>query len=182
MIRSELISPEYANLNQLKHDGEFWGGSGRKFAKEVIEFYNVIGALSLLDYGCGRGSLKHSLEDKQFRGMISEYDPAIRGKDALPSHADLVVCTDVLEHIEPEKIDKVLGHILSLANLGAFLVISLRSCDHKLPDGRGCHLIVESAEWWMKKINSFPGLSGTYETEFLNGTEKEKRLRVWVIK
>ena len=39
---------------------------------------------------------------------IKEYDPAIPGKDSLPEPADIVVCSDVLEHIEPNYLLNVL--------------------------------------------------------------------------
>jgi hypothetical protein len=64
----------------------------------------------------------------------------------------MVVCTDVLEHIEPEHLDAVLRHVCSLAKKAVFLQIATRPAKKCLPDGRNAHLTVQSAEWWLAKI------------------------------
>lgn len=83
-----------------------------------------------------------------------EYDPAIEGIDALPLPAELLICTDTLEHVEPDRIDAVLTHIRSLTLIAAYLVISTQPAHKTLRDGRNAHLIVESPEWWWKKVES----------------------------
>jgi 2-polyprenyl-3-methyl-5-hydroxy-6-metoxy-1,4-benzoquinol methylase len=79
---------------------------------------------------------------------VREYDPAIAGKEASPAPADLVVCTDVLEHVEPELLDHVLDHLQGLARRLLFLVVATRSAKKTLEDGRNAHLIVEPDAWW----------------------------------
>jgi hypothetical protein len=71
---------------------------------------------------------------------------------ALPGFADLVVCTDVLEHVEPELLDTVLRHLRSLARKAVFVVIATRPSNKTLSDGRNAHLIVETAEWWIAHL------------------------------
>jgi hypothetical protein len=85
---------------------------------------------------------------------VFEYDPGIPGKDHLPKPADLVVCTDVLEHIEPELLDGVLRHLYLLAGRGAYLVIATRLARELLPDGRNAHLIVQEPPWWLAKLKA----------------------------
>ena len=68
--------------------------------------------------------------------------------------AELVICTDVLEHIEPELIDNVLKHIESLTLKTAYLIIDTLPAQKNLPDGRNAHLIIENQDWWTNKIQT----------------------------
>jgi hypothetical protein len=88
---------------------------------------------------------------------VRNYDPGIPADSALPAPADLVVCTDVLEHIEPEHLDAVLAHIFRLAQRAVFLQIALFPAKKTLPDGRNAHLIVQPANWWLDKIGKHVG-------------------------
>jgi 2-polyprenyl-3-methyl-5-hydroxy-6-metoxy-1,4-benzoquinol methylase len=109
------------------------------------------GSRSILDYGCGKGNLAVAMPDLAIR----EYDPAIAGKDGEPEPADLVICTDVLEHIEPNYLDDVLDHIRSVTAKFAFLNIATRPAVKTLPDGRNTHLIIRPQDWWRSRIEKF---------------------------
>ena len=85
-------------------------------------------------------------------GNWQDYDPAIPGKDAPPGPADLVVCTDVLEHVEPEHLDAVLDDLQRLAKKSLFLLIATRPASKALPDGRNAHLTIEPPKWWIPKL------------------------------
>jgi hypothetical protein len=63
-----------------------------------------------------------------------------------------VVCTDVLEHIEPELIDNVLDHLKDLTRKVAFLAIATRPARKNLADGRNAHLIIQPSSWWLAKL------------------------------
>jgi len=142
-----LISDTYRALNGNLHEGGNYGRHGDKWAGEVTRLINRYGAKSVLDYGCGQGSLAQSLGP-----IVQEYDPAIANKDALPLPADLVVCTDVLEHIEPECLSDVLDHLRALSRLACFAVISTRAAQKFLADGRNAHLIVENDDFWRQHL------------------------------
>lgn len=153
--RKALISEEYCESQRIMHKRpEGYGGSGQKSAAEVESFAKDVGAEGLLDYGCGQGTLKRALQNRGFQPWITEYDPAIKGKDGVPKPADLVTCTDVLEHIEPDKLTAVLSHLFTLARKAAFLLVATRPANKKLPDGRNAHLILEPPEWWLAKIQA----------------------------
>jgi len=150
--REGLISADYVAQQKALHlmPGGY-GGKGSRWASTVVAIAKQLGCSSVLDYGCGRGSLRLSLES---RGLACrEYDPAVEGKDARPSFADLVVCTDVLEHVEPDKIGNVLKHLDSLSRVAIFLVVCLRSSNKTLPDGRNAHLLIRPAAWWDAKAD-----------------------------
>lgn len=151
--RIELISPRYVELQRELHaDPRGYGGRGRKWSDVVSELVATYDAGSVLDYGCGQGSLGNELRE---RGIICrEYDPAIPGKDDMPMFADLVVATDVLEHVEPDRLPAVLQHLRALARTAVFVVVSTVETAKVLSDGRNAHLIVQPAEWWIQQIEA----------------------------
>ena len=65
---------------------------------------------------------------------------------------DMVVCTDVLEHVEPAKLDAVLDHIWRLTGRVAYFVIDTRPANAILPDGRNAHLSLHDHWWWIDKL------------------------------
>lgn len=153
---ADLISDGYRNLNQQLHaDPKGFGGDGKKHAERVYGFARKLNARSICDYGCGEGTLKPALRKLGFQGFIGEYDPAMPGPlQNLPKPAHLLVCTDVLEHIEPEKLGAVMRHQFLVAEHAAFMTIATRPANKLLPDGRNAHLIQESPDWWMDKLRA----------------------------
>jgi FkbM family methyltransferase len=155
----ELISEEYKELNRKLHDSNTsYGMSGGKHAETV---YNLAKTLVtpenpfplVGDYGAGKGLLAKELAKK---GMaILEYDPAIPGKEELLPPVDLLICTDVLEHIEPEKLDYVLDDMARCCRQTGYLVISTRKAAKKYDNGKNAHLIIQGKEWWTKKLREY---------------------------
>lgn len=140
-----LISADYAKLNEQLHQSRpDYGTSGKQWAAKVARLARQVGATSILDYGCGKQTLKAALPDWRVIG----YDPAVPGLDTPPHPADLVVCTDVLEHVEPEHIDAVLDDLCRLAQKAAFVTVATRPAVKTLADGRNAHLTVQPLAWW----------------------------------
>jgi 2-polyprenyl-3-methyl-5-hydroxy-6-metoxy-1,4-benzoquinol methylase len=160
MTREQLISEAYLEEQRILHASpRGYGGRGDKWASFVLELLKAHSLASMLDYGCGQGSLCRALLDgfgdfrivEGFDGMVElrEYDPAIPGKDEPPSApADLVVCTDVLEHIEHDKIHAVLCHLRELTGRALFVVVSLVPTAKTLRNGKQAHILLRSEEWW----------------------------------
>jgi hypothetical protein len=145
-----FISPEYLEQNVLMHEdtSKNFGVAGKAYARVVDKVAVDFGCETFLDYGCGKRTLQAFMPHLNFAG----YDPAIPEFSELPEPADLVVCLDVMEHIEPEYLDRVLDHIQELTLRVAVLAISTRPAHKLLPDGRNPHLIVEEPEWWLPKL------------------------------
>jgi hypothetical protein len=151
----DLISPRYLALLRERYQRSGWGASGYHHASEIVRFANYLGAGNILDYGCGRGTLKpaiQSFSDEHVSHDVREFDPGIFGKDGLPQQADLVVATDVLEHVEPDYLDVTLRYLRVLACRGAFFIIALSPSRETLGDGTNAHLIIESRDWWLDKL------------------------------
>ena len=155
-----LISQDVLRQCQTLHEDKKlkWGNDGHKRAEIILAFAQEVGAKSVLDYGCGRGTLAKRLGTggKKIKGLfwpgrVHEYDPAIR-KKSQPRSADLVACTDVMEHVEPKLVQNVLRHVRELCGHGAFFLISTRLANQLLPDGRNAHLTVQPATWWEEQL------------------------------
>lgn len=153
MRRHELISDDYLAQQRAMHLlSHGYGAQGRRWADAVVWLAKRFDCHSVLDYGCGEGSLRTAVIEKNPRLVVREYDPGVEGKDALPVFADLVVCTDVLEHVEPDKIINVLRHIGSLARKAILLVVALRPSEKALPNGQNAHVLIRSGAWWEAQI------------------------------
>jgi hypothetical protein len=142
-----LITDSYRRLNEALHSQGSYGWKGDKWALRVQKLIARFRPASILDYGCGQGALGRALGRP-----IQEYDPAVAGKQAKPIAADLVVCTDVLEHVEPACLDEVLDHLQMLTKVCLFAVVSTRPAKKFLADGRNAHLIVEPWAFWESKL------------------------------
>jgi len=144
-----VISEEYKALLSTKHATDpSWGTSGREFSRTVLRLIQDYKPATVLDYGCGKQTLARSLPAYRICG----YDPGIPGMDASPTPMDLVVCTDVLEHIEPDCIDDVLDDLQRVTKKVLFATICVVPAYHKLPDGRNAHLIVKPLKWWLTRV------------------------------
>lgn len=124
------------------------------YAPMVASIINRLEVQHLLDYGCGsmvnlaeglKGKIKHKIK-------YQAYDPGVPRFDKEPFPAELVCCIDVLEHIEPDRIDTVLDHLKSLTQAVIFLSIDTGPALKTLSDGRNAHLIQEDLMWWLPKI------------------------------
>lgn len=157
---NHLISPKYKKQCEQLHATSNWGADGHRWYEQVIEVMKASNSTSILDYGCGKGTLRTQiLMDERINldpQRFYEYDPAIPAKSKLPPKADLVVCTDVLEHIEPNKLEEVLDHLDNLMIKAMYLRIDMREANTILPDGRNAHLIVADANFWRTKLARFP--------------------------
>lgn len=149
MSTPQLITPEYVEQNRMLHsERPDYGTSGERYADLIQDLAHRIGAEEILDYGCGKNTLANALPQFTVHG----YDPCIEGLEAAPEPHDLVVCTDVLEHIEPELLDNVLADLVRVTRGTLFLEVATSPAMKTLPDGRNAHLIVKHRNWWLGKL------------------------------
>ena len=84
--------------------------------------------------------------------QIVNYDPCIEGLGE-KKPCDLVVCIDVMEHIEPESLEDVLKDINALMNKVGYFTIHTQPAMKHLADGRNAHLIQQPYTWWSEKLS-----------------------------
>lgn len=146
-----LITEAYKDLNARQHfERPEWGRQSMKWWETIKQLCDQLGVKTFLDYGCGKQSLKAALEP--FGYTVTGYDPAIPGLDQPPEPHLFVVCTDVLEHVEPECLDAVLADLHRVTRKGCFMVIATRPAGRTMVDGSNPHRIVKPSGWWLDKL------------------------------
>lgn len=145
-----LITDSYRDLNRQLHERVAgFGAGGRRWEPNVRDISRSLDTADILDYGCGKGTLAAVCRDLNIRN----YDPAVPAFAAEPEPADIVVCTDVLEHIEPDHVSDVLAHIARLTRKMALLVVYTKEATKCLPDGRNAHLSIHDGLWWFRETH-----------------------------
>lgn len=151
------FTEEYLQQLIKKHNEDpHYGRSGAGYADKVVKMVEEFGINSILDYGCGKGDLLKAVS-KKVKVDVMNYDPAMKKFEQFPigDGYELVTCTDVLEHIEPECLLEVVTDISELATKLAFFVIHTGPAVHHLPDGRNAHLIQKPIDWWIDVLEAF---------------------------
>ncbi len=106
---------------------------------------------TILDYGCGQSRLVDWLA-KLNDAIPYRYDPAIPAFSTIPvSTADLVINTDVLEHILEDHIDETIEKIKSISKNVFFNICTVKAVAH-LPNGENAHCTVRPESWWESKL------------------------------
>ena len=140
-----LITSEYKALQTKFHiDTPNYGVSSSRHVEPILALSKTLNVRDILDYGCGKCQLQKGLPFP-----IQNYDPCMPEYERRPNPAKLVVCTDVLEHIEPDCLKAVMDDLRSLTLEYLFVEVSTRLASKTLPDGRNAHLIVENPNWWL---------------------------------
>lgn len=164
-----LITPEYQRLQAVFHEQRAdYGTSSNKHVEHIAHLSQTMRTRDILDYGCGKAMLQKGLPFP-----IQNYDPAMPEYTRRPTPADLVICTDVLEHIEPSCLKDVLDDLATLTKQCLFLNVACRPASKQLPDGRNAHLIIENPNWWLTwllprfNLHSFQATKGDFTALFL---------------
>ncbi len=179
------LTKAYQEELRRQHDGTPWGRTGAKYiGDDLIKMLeNTHRIKSVLDFGCGKGFLGRFVKENLSRDIeYVDYDPGIPGKDVLPTgrEFDLVITTDVMEHIEPQCVDEV---IRTMERLCTRTMINDIACYKDLSIfktgpyiGSERHLIIEQPSWWREKFKEIL-LPTTVEMKYQHKENKTKRIQ-----
>lgn len=163
----ELITEDYRRQQQNLHAIGNYGVTAQKYGKMISGIVDRVGVANILDYGCGSNlSLLETFKPSQ-DCEYQAYDPGVPEYAGLPIRSDMVVCIDVLEHVEPHLLDDVLDHLEDLTDVVLFASINTGPAGKTLEDGRNAHLTQAPYSWWLPKfwerfnIQSYQQVSNT---------------------
>lgn len=173
-----LITDGYREQNRLLHEQcDVYGVSGVHYAEMVFGLIALHHPHTVIDFGCGKDTLRETVyalvqERYAVRGKFTKprdrnrrmtpsmpiwrsYDPSIPELSMLPeTPADMMICTDVMEHVERECLSEVIGYLRDMTKKVIFCSIAMKPACRKLPDGRNTHRIIKKKDFWMEKFSS----------------------------
>jgi hypothetical protein len=148
-----LITENYRYLNAECHARKPKYGTGEKYDVEsLLELCKTWETEDVLDYGCGKAKIATS---GQIPFKMKLYDPAIPEYYMIPEPADIVMCTAVLEHIEPECLDDVIMDLRRVTKKLGIFTIDLEYDSTTLADGKNAHRSVHTEVEWIKKLDPY---------------------------
>lgn len=157
---TDVVSDEYRDFLVKATNEMPWGGEVAGSVPRIRQYALDHGCESILDYGSGKSdflnTLNSSFPDHGFE--VNQYEPGRPEFAADPKASDMTVCVDVLEHIEPEKLDAVLKHIYDKTGKIFYFKVCLVPSHSFFEDGRNLHLIVEPKEFWLDKLSEMYNL------------------------
>jgi trans-aconitate methyltransferase len=144
-------SDEYKKtLKELHQSKAFGNKSG--IPQEVIDCIEKYQVTSFLDFGCGKGYFLQALKEKYPNIEIFGFDPANENFQTLPDKVDMIYSSDVLEHIEPEKLEDTILDLKSRCSKVMYHLIACHPAKRTMSDGRNAHLIIHLPDWWRKLL------------------------------
>ena len=135
----------YLEQAKLYHqEDKIWQGTSIiNYIPKINQIIKDKDIKSILDYGCGKA--RH--HPKEWNAI--KYDPAIQEYQNKPQDKyDLVISTDVLEHIPVENLKQTIEEIFGYSNKWVFVSVCCRKAEAILPNGYNAHATIESAKWW----------------------------------
>ena len=142
----------YLEQAKLYHqEDKIWQGTSIiNYIPKINQIIKDKDIKSILDYGCGKA--RH--HPKEWNAI--KYDPAIQDYQYKPQDKyDLVISTDVLEHIPVENIQQTIDEIFGYSNKWVFVSVCCRKAEAILPNGYNAHATIESAKWWKELFKPY---------------------------
>jgi 2-polyprenyl-3-methyl-5-hydroxy-6-metoxy-1,4-benzoquinol methylase len=159
------------NGAETNHDEykAFDGGGTRTLADKLLEEVNNRKSVTILDYGCGLGTHWHKQvwvnNTKSIMNVLGEkvqgfyrYDPAyeLYSKPPLCTF-DLVICSDVLEHVPDEYLEEFFFNINNYVKKDGmiFYSISTKLSKNSFDDGTNMHVNIKSVDEWFEILKKY---------------------------
>lgn len=155
----KVASDEYAAQLKTLHEKSDAFGIGSVTSKHYKTIQAIIqkrGFKSLLDYGCGKGHFLGFAKENIPEIAIDGYDVASEEYSELPSRQyDMVVCLDVMEHVEFGAMSNVLNEIRDRTEQIFLCSVANYPAAKKLSDGRNAHVTQMPFGYWFTLFSGF---------------------------
>ena len=194
-INVEDIPAVILNEFGIDKDEVYFANRMQLEAKHFImckQWYDKFKPITILDIGAGAGHYGYVfrdylecaytgidksswvIENCPYKELDVLYQDITKGIMLPDSNYDLVLCVDILEHLEKEKLDFVLSLI---SKLGKNFIFSIPFINDPHLDADKTHLIKESKEWWVERLSDFFRMSDTpkewlFSNQILIGEKK----------
>lgn len=150
---SDDLRPLYREM--AAGGGSFRGLSILQHRKQIAKLARRADARTMLDYGCGAGdaySSPHKLH-RDFllaRQDVTLYDPSFSKHNKPPrGKFDLVVCSDVLEHIPADQVDEFVRTLFSHTGKVLWASVCCRPAKKCFPGTEvNLHVTLQPYQWW----------------------------------
>jgi len=151
MVYNNLYNIYLEQAKILHSDPSKWRGvTLTHFLPEIKQIIQAQSLKTILDYGCGKAEF-HPPE-----WNATKYDPAVLKFSQKPvGRFDLVICTDVLEHIPVDGLQDTIKDLFDYSDKWVFISVCCRKAMEILPNGYNAHATVESQEWWEELLSGY---------------------------
>jgi len=148
--------------DQEDYGKEYWKGKSKLEPKHyflVSDWIKWFMPKTVLDYGCGMGQYVKAFRDMGVKAWGFELSKFARensehsdlySKVVPKEGVNLVICMDVLEHIEEDKVTNILKEIKAVTN--DFAVFSICFKEDPNFDLDKTHKTKKTREWWEYQI------------------------------
>ncbi len=168
-----IYSTDYSHLSEREKYQLMWNldtyraySPGENIAEFFLnEFHPGRGGL-IIDYGCGTGRAGIVFKNKGHDVMLMDFADNCRDDEALdipfiqhdltapcPIKSAYGFCTDVMEHIPTEDVDKVISNIMNASENVFFQISTIDDAFGETID-EPLHLTVKPHSWWKNKFES----------------------------
>lgn len=160
----EVLSEQEKYVRMWQFDNYRTVSPGEECVDKFLTMFRPKG--KVIDFGCGTGRAGVKLSQAGCDVTLMDFTNNSRDPEAqslpfiqhdltqtVPIHADYGYCTDVMEHIEPDKVDIVLSNIMAACDSCFFQISTIPDSMGALI-GQDLHLSVHPLEWWEKRFVS----------------------------
>lgn len=155
----KTVSDKYRQQLKDLHKSKKGFGIGSVTSKHyprICSYFDSWKIETVLDYGCGKGNFIQHCKTNFPNVTVSGFDVASDEFSTLPAApSDLVVCLDVLEHVEFGTLSNVFADIRRQSKRYFICSVANYAAGKTLPDGRNAHVTQLPFGNWFDYISIF---------------------------
>jgi len=168
-----MIAERYTEIHR---QNPAFGSSGiecpvrRAFLVELARLQGLGVVTSFFEYGCGKGKLIEAIRQRFPGSRVEGYDTAVPKYKSYPNERfDVVLCLDVLEHIEPSDISDCLSRLRKSTAKICLLLIDHQLATQWLSKHENSHVNLAPPDWWLMKVREHFPVLFSFPTYHLSG-------------